>query len=66
MRHLRCICFVRPSPDSIQYLVDEFRDPKYGEYAICEDTKYSEKLALSSNIVLQTLATSSANLPWRD
>ncbi|CAF9906317.1 vacuolar protein sorting-associated protein 45 [Imshaugia aleurites] len=34
MRHLRCICFVRPSPDSIQYLVDEFRDPKYGEYAI--------------------------------
>lgn len=34
MRHLRCICFVRPSPDSIQHLIDEFRDPKYGEYAI--------------------------------
>ncbi|KAL9133264.1 MAG: hypothetical protein Q9175_005557 [Cornicularia normoerica] len=34
MRHLRCLCFVRPSPDSIQHLVDEFRDPKYGEYAI--------------------------------
>ncbi|MCJ1458392.1 vacuolar protein sorting-associated protein 45 [Mycoblastus sanguinarius] len=34
MRHLRCICFVRPSPDSIQQLIDEFREPKYGEYAI--------------------------------
>lgn len=34
MRHLRCICFVRPSPDSLQHLIDEFRDPKYGEYAI--------------------------------
>ena len=35
MRHLRCICFVRPSPDSIQLLIDEFREPKYGEYHIC-------------------------------
>ncbi|ORY69485.1 glucose inhibited division protein A-domain-containing protein [Pseudomassariella vexata] len=34
MRHLRCICFVRPSSDSIQFLIDELRDPKYGEYQI--------------------------------
>ncbi|KAI0181063.1 Sec1-like protein [Hypoxylon sp. FL1284] len=32
MRHLRCLCFVRPSPDSIQFLIEELRDPKYGEY----------------------------------
>ena len=32
MRHLRCLCFVRPSADSVQLLVDELRDPKYGEY----------------------------------
>ncbi|KAI1812864.1 Sec1-like protein [Poronia punctata] len=32
MRHLRCLCFIRPSPDSIQFLIDELRDPKYGEY----------------------------------
>ncbi|KAI9762311.1 MAG: lysophospholipid acyltransferase [Chaenotheca gracillima] len=38
MRHLRCLCFVRPSPDSIQYLIDEFREPRYGEYYICEDS----------------------------
>ncbi|KAG8532059.1 uncharacterized protein KY384_003696 [Bacidia gigantensis] len=34
MRHLRCICFVRPSPDSVQGLIDELREPKYGEYSI--------------------------------
>ncbi|KAI9882496.1 MAG: hypothetical protein M1823_005756 [Watsoniomyces obsoletus] len=32
MRHLRCLCFVRPSPESIQYLIEELREPKYGEY----------------------------------
>lgn len=32
MRHLRCLCFVRPSPNSIQLLVDELREPRYGEY----------------------------------
>ncbi|EMF12121.1 vacuolar protein sorting-associated protein VpsB [Sphaerulina musiva SO2202] len=34
MRHLRCLCFLRPSPDSIQFLIDECREPKYGEYHI--------------------------------
>lgn len=34
MRHLRCLCFVRPSPESIQSLIEELRDPKYGEYHI--------------------------------
>lgn len=32
MRHLRCLCIVRPSADSIQQLVEELREPKYGEY----------------------------------
>jgi hypothetical protein len=36
MRHLRCLCFVRPSPESIQSLIEELREPKYGEYNICE------------------------------
>lgn len=34
MRHLRCLCFVRPSPDSIQFLIEELREPKYGEYYV--------------------------------
>lgn len=32
MRHLRCLCLVRPSPESIQLLIDELRDPRYGDY----------------------------------
>ncbi|KAH6671622.1 Sec1-like protein [Plectosphaerella plurivora] len=32
MRHLRCLCIIRPSADSIQLLVEELREPKYGEY----------------------------------
>lgn len=32
MRHLRCLCFVRPHPNTIGLLIDELRDPKYGEY----------------------------------
>ncbi|KAK3375076.1 Sec1-like protein [Podospora didyma] len=32
MRHMRCLCFVRPHPDSIGLLIDELREPKYGEY----------------------------------
>ncbi len=36
MRHLRCLCFVRPSPDSVQNLIEEFREPRYGEYYVCK------------------------------
>ena len=32
MRHLRCLCLIRPSSETIQLLIDELRDPKYGEY----------------------------------
>src|SRR5271168_1169526 len=34
MRHLKCICFVRPTPETIQLLVNELGNPKYGEYSI--------------------------------
>ena len=29
---MKCICFVRPTSESIQALVEELRDPKYGDY----------------------------------
>ena len=65
MRHLRCICFVRPSPDSIQHLIAELRDPKYGEYAICEDFN-TENNSVESDTISQTSAMLSANLLWKD
>ncbi|KAG5931372.1 hypothetical protein E4U60_006148 [Claviceps pazoutovae] len=32
MRHLRCICLLRPSPNSIQLMIQELREPRYGSY----------------------------------
>ncbi|TPX68347.1 hypothetical protein SpCBS45565_g03173 [Spizellomyces sp. 'palustris'] len=32
MRHLRCICFLRPTGESVQALVEELREPRYGDY----------------------------------
>lgn len=43
MRHLRCLCFLRPSPDSVQLLIDEFRAPRYGEYHICRSYQHEEQ-----------------------
>lgn len=40
MRHLRCLCFVRPSPDSMQGLIDELREPRYGEYYVCTSPSF--------------------------
>ncbi|KAL2911852.1 vacuolar protein sorting-associated protein 45 [Polyrhizophydium stewartii] len=32
MRHLKCIMFLRPTPASVQALIDELHDPSYGDY----------------------------------
>ncbi|KAJ2474583.1 vacuolar protein sorting-associated protein 45 [Coemansia sp. RSA 2131] len=34
MRHLKCVCFVRPTDASLQALRDELRSPKYGDYYV--------------------------------
>ncbi|KAJ3030294.1 UNVERIFIED_CONTAM: vacuolar protein sorting-associated protein 45 [Siphonaria sp. JEL0065] len=57
MKHLKCIGFVRPSAESIQNLVEELRDPRYGDYYLCksghenvEDVGNSIKLDFSNTI----------------
>ncbi|CDH56110.1 vacuolar protein sorting-associated protein [Lichtheimia corymbifera JMRC:FSU:9682] len=32
MKHLKCICFLRPTPETLRYLIDELREPAYGDY----------------------------------
>jgi len=32
MKHLKCICFLRPSAKSVQLMIDELRNPNYGSY----------------------------------
>ena len=57
MRHLRCLCFLRPSSDSIQFLIDEFREPKYGEYNICKRMQETAVDDVLTDTKGQTLAT---------
>ncbi len=35
MKHLKCICFLRPTEASLKSLLEELKDPPYGEYYIC-------------------------------
>ncbi|KAG2757911.1 Sec1-like protein [Suillus brevipes Sb2] len=32
MSHMKCVCFLQPSEDSLEALAAELREPKYGEY----------------------------------
>merc|ERR1719419_1662749 len=34
MKHLKCICFLRPTRENVELLCQEFRNPKYGLYYV--------------------------------
>ena len=36
MKHLKCICFLRPTSENVQLLAQELRVAKYGLYYICK------------------------------
>lgn len=36
MPHMKCVCFLQPSEDSIEAVCAELREPKYGEYYLCQ------------------------------
>jgi len=36
MKHLKCICFLRPTKENIELLSQELRMSKYGLYYICK------------------------------
>lgn len=42
MKHLKCVCFVRPGHESMQAIMDELRDPKYSDYYLCKLKKNGE------------------------
>jgi vacuolar protein sorting-associated protein 45 len=35
MMHLKAACFLRPTPQTIDALVRELADPRFGEYHLC-------------------------------
>lgn len=36
MAHMKCICFLQNNEDSLGALEAELREPKYGEYYLCQ------------------------------
>ena len=36
MTHMKCVCFLQPSEESLEALAGELREPKYGEYYLCQ------------------------------
>ena len=36
MPHMKCICFLRPTEESLEAMESELKEPKYGEYYLCE------------------------------
>lgn len=35
MPHMKCVCFLQTSEESLEALEAELREPKYGEYNLC-------------------------------
>lgn len=44
MPHLKCICFLQPSDESIRAMETELKEPKYGEYYLCQSVDLSSLL----------------------
>jgi hypothetical protein len=36
MPHMKCVCFLQSSESSLEALEAELREPKYGEYYLCQ------------------------------
>ncbi|XP_020600895.1 vacuolar protein sorting-associated protein 45-like [Orbicella faveolata] len=36
MKHLKAICFLRPTRENIEHLCSELKNPKYGVYYLCK------------------------------
>ena len=36
MAHMKCVCFLQPNDESLEALEAELKEPKYGEYYLCQ------------------------------
>jgi hypothetical protein len=41
MPHMKCVCFLQSSDDSLEALQIELSEPKYGEYYLCQWVNYT-------------------------
>lgn len=40
MPHMKCVCFLQSNEDSLEALEAELREPKYGEYYLCQSVNH--------------------------
>lgn len=45
MPHLKCVCFLQAEEESLYALERELREPKYGEYYLCQSVGLSVRSA---------------------
>lgn len=36
MTHMKCVCFLQNNEDSLEAMQLELKEPKYGEYYLCQ------------------------------
>lgn len=44
MTHMKCVCFLQNSEDSLEALEEELKEPKYGEYYLCQSVNLLYRL----------------------
>lgn len=49
MPHMKCVCFLQPSEDSLEALEAELREPLYGEYYLCQSVTSLEHISAKNN-----------------
>jgi hypothetical protein len=40
MPHMKCVCFLQASGESLEALSQELQEPKYGEYYLCQSVNH--------------------------
>ena len=52
MKHLKCICYVRPTKENIELLQQELRMPNYGLYYICKCLKINTFISRLTSLLM--------------
>lgn len=47
---MKCVCFLQPNERSLEALSDELREPKYGEYYLCECCASSKECSANNHL----------------
>ena len=51
MKHLKCLCLLRPTKQNLFNLIQELKQPRYGQYYICEYIQLRRPLTLQKKSV---------------